>query len=181
MKNFTYQILFVSLLAMTGGVYAQQNETIETKQNKPDVEQNLRKGKSVLFLNDLGFGAGNGVFVSNLGLSYGCFVADKHLLRLDIYANYYSDAIQNYRTGLFYRYYFSHWKIKPFVEAGGGVGIFKWGLSPENEIYGFGMINAGAAIHVKKFGFELGIKTIYNDHHTAVISIMPSFGVSFTF
>jgi hypothetical protein len=32
MKNFTYQILFVSLLAMTGGVYAQQNETIETKQ-----------------------------------------------------------------------------------------------------------------------------------------------------
>ena len=181
MKNFTCQLLFLSLLAFSGSVYAQQNDTIENKQNKNVTEQNLQQGKSVLFLNDLSLGTGNGSFLTGLGLSYGYFVADKHLLRLDLNAFYYSGKMQNYRAGLFYRYYFSHWKVKPFIEAGGGIGLFNWGLSEGNEVYGFGMINAGVAIQVKKFGFELGIKTMYNDHNNAVISTIPSFGVSFTF
>jgi hypothetical protein len=181
MKNFTYQMLFLSLFAFSGSVYAQQNDNIEDKRNKNITEQNLQKGKSVLFLNDLSLGTGNGTFLTGLGLSYGYFVADKHLLRLDLNVFYYSLEIQNYRAGLFYRYYFSHWKVKPFIEAGGGIGFFQWNFPDGNGLYGFGMINAGVAIQVKRFGFELGLKTIYNDHKTAVISVIPSFGVSFTF
>ena len=181
MKNFTLLFL-VLLLAFTGQSYAQQNDTVTDKQNKLLTERNLQKGRSVIFLNDLGFGTGSGNFFTNIGLSYGYFVADKHLLRLDINAFYYSKEYHSYRAGLFYRYYFSNkWKIKPFVEVGGGIGTFTWGLDSGNELFGFGMVNAGAVVHVKKVGFELGIKMIYNDHRSATFSILPSFGISYTF
>ena len=179
MRNFTF--LFLALLVFTGNSYAQQNDTVKNGQHKHAVEPNLQKGKSVLFLNDLGFGAGNGSFFTTLGVSYGYFVADKHLLRLDINAFYYSKEYQTYRAGLFYRYYFSHWKIMPFAEIGGGIGKSIWPMESGSGLFGFGMVSTGAAIQVKRFGFELGVKMIYNDHRTAAFSIIPAFGISYTF
>ena len=175
MKKNTF-LLAVSFLVLISSHLRAQN-------NSGAGETNLQQGKSHVFINDLSVGFGNGRAVGTFGLGYGIFVADYHQLRLNMFMMSYASEYRNYGAGLSYRYYFKkHWHINPYVEIGGGIGnLYHTASSDFTGLFGYGKLEGGISIQVKRFGFDLGIKGEYNKLKEGEFMVMPAGGVSFRF
>ncbi len=175
MKKSTF-LLAVSFLVLTSSNLWAQNHSEAG-------EANLQQGKSHVFINDLSLGFGNGRTIGTFGLGYGIFVADYHQLRLNMSMMSYGSEYRNYGMLFSYRYYFKkQWHINPYVEIGGGIGnLYNSTSSGFTGIFGYGKLEGGISIQVKRFGFDLGIKGEYNKLKENEFTIMPAGGVSFRF
>lgn len=146
------------------------------------------KGRFHVVLQDFTFGITTGRFtLSSLSLRAGYSFTNRDIAYLSGHYTWnpragYSNALE---TEVFYRRYFSDKQIQPFVQIGAGVGYIKY--AEENDYnYGhkfYGTLKAGAGVsfRYKRWGFELGIQSNYNQYSTGRISIAPIVGVSFSF
>ena len=92
---------------------------------------------------------------------------------------------QSLETSLFYRRYFGKSALKPFVQSGIGMGYAKFSedsyFENNDEIYGILNVGTGVTLQYKRWGFEVGIQSEYNQNFSGRISLTPLFGISFSF
>jgi hypothetical protein len=163
------------------------NKVVDDSKSKV-VAPYAEKGKFHIAIQDFTFGITTGQFtLSSLSVRAGYSITNRDIAFLSWRYTWnprsgYSDALE---TEIFYRHYFTEKQFQPFLQVGTGVGYIKYAeendYKPDHKFYGTIKAGAGIAFRYKRWRFELGIQSGYNQYSTARISIAPIVGVSFYF
>ena len=186
----TQSLLLFVILLIGYPVLSSAQEEIRTSQPVDSTKNNFnpQKGKFLVAIQNFSFGEiYGGKFSGSVSTRVGYMITNNDMLFISgqFAWNPRYQLDRNIEVSLNYRRYFGHSVFKPFVQSGIGLGHARlsdeYYINDYKKLYGIFNVGTGVSFRYKRWGFEVGIQSEYNQNFSGRISLTPLFGISFSF
>jgi len=186
----THSLLLIAILLGICPILSMAQENMQSgiQHDSANSKFNNQKGKFHVAIQNFGIGlSSDGLSGWSLSSRVGYMITNNDMIYLSGQFAHFTGlgTSTTIESSLYYRRYFGNMMIRSFIQSGVGIGFQKnSGGSYENydpNYYGLFSVGTGVALQYRRWGFEAGIQSEYNQNFSGRIVLKPIFGISFSF